>query len=55
MNSLMRIALTLAAGELIVTVIELLLPRSEIRRTAKAAVGLVYLGLLATQIADIFR
>jgi hypothetical protein len=55
MSKLMHAALTLAAGGLTLTAIELLLPRSGIRRTAKTAIGLVFLELLAAQIADIFR
>jgi hypothetical protein len=54
MTGLIQTALTLAAGGLILTLIELLLPRSAIRGAAKTAIGLVFLEMLATQIADIF-
>lgn len=54
MSELMRAMLTLAACGVTVTATELLLPRSAIRGTAKTAISLLFLELLAMQIADIF-
>lgn len=48
-------ALTVAAGGLLFALIESLLPRSGTRAAAKAAIGVLFLTLVALKIAGIFR
>jgi hypothetical protein len=45
----------IAAGGLVLTLLEALLPRSAARSAARAAIGLLFLELLATGIIGIFR
>ena len=54
MNALMRAAIAISAGGLFLTLSEMLLPRSKSRTAAKAAIGILFLELLADEIADIF-
>lgn len=55
MNTIVRTALTLAAAGALLTLAEQLLPHSDVRKTAKAAIGLIFLATAAEQIAGIFR
>ncbi|MBQ5991262.1 MAG: hypothetical protein IJL62_01800 [Clostridia bacterium] len=55
MNAIVRAALTLAACGLVFALCELILPRSGVRRAAEAAIGLLFLELLAEQIAGILQ
>jgi hypothetical protein len=45
----------LAAGGLVLTLAESLLPRSAARSAARAAIGLLFLELLACSVIGIFR
>ena len=54
MKNWMPAMMMIAAGGLTVTAADALLPNSEIRETAKTAIGIVLLELLAAVIADIF-
>ena len=48
-------ALAIAAGGLLLTLLETLLPRSGVRTAAKVALGLLFLDLLAEQILRIIH
>lgn len=53
MTGILKTVLVIAAGGLILTLIESLLPRTCVRTSAKTAVGLLLLALLASEIAGI--
>ena len=53
MNALFRCAVTIAAGGMTVTLAETLLPRSSVQKTARIAIGLLFLELLTQQIIGI--
>ena len=55
MNSILRSALAVSAGGIFLTLAETLLPKSKTRNAAKAAIGVLFLELLAEQIVGIFR
>ena len=55
MNRIFLSALAVSAGGMIMTMAEMLLPKSKIRGAAKAAIGVLFLELWAEQIACIFR
>ena len=55
MNRLIQTVLMLAAYGLMLTLCEQVLPRSGVKKAAKAAIGLLFLQLLAEQIAGILR
>ena len=55
MERIIRAALMLSAYGLVLTLCEHALPRSGVGRSSKAAIGLLFLRLLAQQIADILR
>jgi hypothetical protein len=54
-RTVIRSALTLAAGGMALWMAEQLLLRTPVRTAARAALGVLYLELLAQQIAGIFR
>ena len=55
MSRIVSASLGIAAGGLVLSLIEALLPRSTVRTAAKAAIGLLFLELLVTGIVGIFR
>ncbi len=55
MNRLIQAVLMLAAYGLMLTLCEQALPRSGVKKASKAAIGLLFLQLLAEQIAGILR
>ncbi len=55
MNGVVRTALLVAAGGLVLTLAEALLPKTAVRTAARAAIGILFLELLASGIAGIFR
>ena len=55
MERIVRTVLTLSAYGLVLTLCEQALPRSGAGRSSKAAIGLLFLRLLAEQIAGILR
>ena len=54
MSTLTKSVLTAAAGGLLLTLAELLIPRSKIKRSAVIAFGLLFLELLTGEILGIF-
>ena len=54
MSVFIQAAIAISAGGLFLTLSEMLLPRSKSRIAAKAAIGILFLELLAGKIADIF-
>ena len=55
MSRIIRATLTVAAYGLVLTLCEQALPRSGIRKAARASIGLLFLQILAEQIAGILR
>ncbi len=53
MNALTFCAVRLAAGGMLLALAEILLPRSQVRNTARTAFGLLFLELLTEQIVGI--
>lgn len=53
MDRIIKAALTVAAYGLIVTLCEQALPQSKVKRSARAAIGLLFLQILTEQIAGI--
>lgn len=55
MNRVLESALAISAGGILLTVTEMLLPRSKTRSAAKTAIGILFFELLLEQIIGIFR
>ena len=55
MERIVRAMLTLSAYGLVLTLLEQALPRSGVLRSSKAAIGLLFLELLAEQITGILQ
>ena len=55
MNRILTPSIVIAAGGMLLALIEMLLPLEGARDAAKAAIGILFLELLAEQIAGIFR
>ena len=53
MNALMKSVYVIAAGGLVLSLAETLLPESGIKRTARIAIGFLFLELFTTQILGI--
>ncbi len=55
MSRIVSASLAIAAGGLVLSLIEALLPRAAVRTAARTAIGLLFLELLASGIVGIFR
>lgn len=55
MDRIVRAVLMLAAYGLVLTLCEHALPQSGVRKAARAAIGLLFIALLAQQIAGILQ
>ena len=55
MSHIVKAVLMVSAYGLLLTLCEQILPRSGVKRASKAAIGLLFIKLLAEQIAGILR
>ena len=55
MNTMLRAVWTIAAGGLLMTLAELLIPRSNLQKSVRVALGMLFLELLTEQILGIFH